>query len=916
MFKKSAVYAICACLILSILPIGSRADTLHVSRDAGGWTAVAPSADSRQIRVSSSAGNDANDGLSDANPVKTLSRAMSLLRNGYPDWLMLKAGDVWTENLGGVGAFGGRSADEPMVITSYGTGAKPQIRPAGSGNTEIFHHGDAGTSGHLYFIGLDFYDPRKDPQSPSFSGSAPDANGLAWIGGGNDILVENCDFRFLAGGVVFQQYNSGAITNLTLRRNRFLDGYSFNSGSMSQAAFIYGVDGLLVEENVFDHNGWNAAAGAAATVFNHNIYIDECKNAVVRKNFFFRAASLSVKFRSDHALASTNTLVEDNLIFESEVGLGAAADGGVGVPAQATLTGFTIKNNVILQTNRDNPTGRGLGWGISLNDIKDSTVTGNIISDLSFSGNSFGISLGDGMETPVDYPVSNVSIASNILYRVNGPGLSLRPGSVWSGVTVSGNSIQNPDQNQGLAVWCRCTPTGKITFSGNNYYNQATPSAFAWVGGSVTGAPADYSGWVAKSVETGSTNAKINYPDPSRNLETYMQSVGGTATVDAFIAAMRSQTKGNWQSAYTATAVNDYVRAGFGVAALGSAPATNPPPVVNYALSYAAGAHGALTGSASQTVNAGASGSAVTAVADAGYHFVAWSDGSTQNPRTDANVSSGLAVSAGFAVNVYTLNYLSGGNGTITGAATQTVNYLANGTAVTAMANNGYHFVNWSDASTQNPRTDAAVSGNVSVTANFAADAAAPSAGGSSSSGGASSGSGGAVSTPVPATTPAPGSGTSQDASGVYVPSAALAGTPNINADKGLKNSGSSLCAAGSLIKASYPSVYYCGADGKRYVFANDRVYFSWYDDFSSVQMVSDAAMAATPLGGNVTYRPGRRMVKIQTDPKVYVVAHGGTLRWVPSEAKARELYGANWNQLIDDIPDSFFADYTVGAPL
>ncbi len=34
----------------------------------------------------------------------------------------------------------------------------------------------------------------------------------------------------------------------------------------------------------------------------------------------------------------------------------------------------------------------------------------------------------------------------------------------------------------------------------------------------------------------------------------------------------------------------------------------------------------------------------------------------------------------------------------------------------------GYHFTNWSDASTANPRTDTNVNGNISVTANFAID--------------------------------------------------------------------------------------------------------------------------------------------------------------------------------------------------
>jgi len=120
-------------------------------------------------------------------------------------------------------------------------------------------------------------------------------------------------------------------------------------------------------------------------------------------------------------------------------------------------------------------------------------------------------------------------------------------------------------------------------------------------------------------------------------------------------------------------------------------------------------------------------------------------------------------------------------------------------------------------------------------------------------------------------------------------------------------------CVSGSLIKGSLPAVYYCGADGKRYVFTNDKNYFTWYPNFSGVQIVSDNDLAGIQIGGNVTYRPGVRMVKIQSDPKTYAIAHGGSLRWVQTEALASCLWGSNWNTQIDDISDAFFVNYQVG---
>src|SRR6185437_16113742 len=140
-----------------------------------------------------------------------------------------------------------------------------------------------------------------------------------------------------------------------------------------------------------------------------------------------------------------------------------------------------------------------------------------------------------------------------------------------------------------------------------------------------------------------------------------------------------------------------------------------------YTLTYTAGANGSISGTSPQTVNHGADGSEVTAVPNTGYHFVDWSDGVLTAARTDTNVTANVSVTANFAINTYTLTYTAGANGTITGTSPQTVNHGADGTEVTAVANAGYHFVNWSDGVLTAARTDTTVTANVNVTANFAA---------------------------------------------------------------------------------------------------------------------------------------------------------------------------------------------------
>lgn len=122
---------------------------------------------------------------------------------------------------------------------------------------------------------------------------------------------------------------------------------------------------------------------------------------------------------------------------------------------------------------------------------------------------------------------------------------------------------------------------------------------------------------------------------------------------------------------------------------------------------------------------------------------------------------------------------------------------------------------------------------------------------------------------------------------------------------------------ADTLIKGTTEStVYYYATDGKRYAFPNQRVYESWFISFSDINVLTDAELAQIPLGGIVWYRPGIMLVKIQTDPKVYAVGHKGVLRWIKTEALARALYGEDWNQLIDDVPVSFFGSYFLGLPV
>ena len=90
----------------------------------------------------------------------------------------------------------------------------------------------------------------------------------------------------------------------------------------------------------------------------------------------------------------------------------------------------------------------------------------------------------------------------------------------------------------------------------------------------------------------------------------------------------------------------------------------------------------------------------ITATPNKGYHFTQWSDGNTENPRTIV-ITQDITFTAEFAQNPTYNVTLFADNGIVSGAGT----YSEGDTiTITATANKGYKFKEWSDGNTDNPR--------------------------------------------------------------------------------------------------------------------------------------------------------------------------------------------------------------------
>ncbi|MBP6003015.1 MAG: VCBS repeat-containing protein [Pyrinomonadaceae bacterium] len=107
--------------------------------------------------------------------------------------------------------------------------------------------------------------------------------------------------------------------------------------------------------------------------------------------------------------------------------------------------------------------------------------------------------------------------------------------------------------------------------------------------------------------------------------------------------------------------------------------------IIQFTLNYSADPNGSISGISSQIVNYGGSGTPVTAVPNAGYHFIAWSDGVLTATRTDTNVTANLGVTANFMITLPVLSVIDGDDALLVSEPTGTIANTQNDFALSAI---------------------------------------------------------------------------------------------------------------------------------------------------------------------------------------------------------------------------------------
>ncbi len=245
------------------------------------------------------------------------------------------------------------------------------------------------------------------------------------------------------------------------------------------------------------------------------------------------------------------------------------------------------------------------------------TVGGNVSADGGATVTARGVAYGTSSN-----PTSGVSIGSGTgSFSTSITGLT--PGTLYYARAYATNSVGT---NYGP----------QVTFTTQNF---TPPSVSTSSTTSIGQTTATLNGNVSS---TGGQNVSAGF-----QISTNSSFSGATS-----VTASASMGTGNFSYAYSGLTGSTlyYVRA-WATNNGGTTYGGSTSFYTDHTITYSANANGSISGTTTQYIDHNGTTTAVTAVPNSGYHFLRWSDNSTSNPRTDANITSSFSRSATFDVN-------------------------------------------------------------------------------------------------------------------------------------------------------------------------------------------------------------------------------------------------------------------------
>ncbi|GGZ87405.1 T9SS type A sorting domain-containing protein [Algibacter mikhailovii] len=268
-------------------------------------------------------GNDANDGISESTPWKTLTKASSVTQSGgllQPGGkLLFNKGDTFIGQLI-IGCSG--TEENPIEIGSYGTGDKPILTGVGA-NMGNNNDGDAAevikmtNTSHILMNDLHITNDRK--VGLGWNGSGNKSYGIyltanKWGGRSKGLTFRNLEFVNIYG-VDMINWEGVVDTENYKAQAFFFDSQENHDGSTEPGATEVGIDDVLIENCYFKNLGGSGITIRHLGGYDSNGPSERNQNYIIRNNHFEDMGGDGVVFASVY-----NGLVENNEYHD--IGLG------------------------------------------------------------------------------------------------------------------------------------------------------------------------------------------------------------------------------------------------------------------------------------------------------------------------------------------------------------------------------------------------------------------------------------------------------------------------------------------------------------------------------------------------------------------------------------------------------------------
>lgn len=534
-----------------------------------GYTIHTPSSDSRIIYVSSSMGDDSNTGLSESSPKRSLAAGFALLRNGYPDHLLLKRGDTWNERFP-YWNIGGRSPTERMLIGSYwptslpapSVHQRPRILPPQPPALDMKIYGISRKSvavTDLHITG--------NAEAPGVSDGG---TAIEIRNGWTDVLFENLFLEKFRGGMDISTVGPGnEMKDIVVRknifyRNVFSGDTTIGGPGVRGVGLIAGTQNeggrspirrLTVEKNLFDSNGTWKNDRLKGHPESHNVYLNGYEN---EPNYDWTVKENIFAYADGGKMLSYNLKVTDNLFLRTSIGILSCCQPGNGTVQTE------IKRNVQLDSQdycNNVPYGPNHKIGSFIyGEPSDTIIEENIIAHLKGSTGNINALVFD--------PSNNLKVLRNIVYAWKPQGVFERDANglyfygSHTNAQVTDNKVVFPDGGIAQYLDTLSFPGSGNIQSGNRYSSPTTNPFFHLGLGNL-----NFTQW--RNLIDSTAQNTVSFPDPDRQISRYVaERIGGGSSLqslDGFLIIARAESRWSHNPLVQASLVNNWVRDGFGM---------------------------------------------------------------------------------------------------------------------------------------------------------------------------------------------------------------------------------------------------------------------------------------------------------------------------------------------------------------